>query len=887
MADEFDGYRDTVLDPARRAGNVLPRDLFTRYRLDPNQVRDEAEFTRRVERVVKYWRKIKMQRKYLTLATALLSADTELRRKARLNYEFFQQQREEARSAARSRLDARVAAIAESTPCLTPAGLRRLVVTLEGAYDEHEIRAALSAHKVTIVDPPWDIVGSAPIGTARSLRAPLTALSLRLSPEVLFGADAVRAGFTLRAGFRLEDGRTVTRDRLIQFREEHSRSKHDERKTAIDNVLAILVTAVASGDTLPRLLQWEVQEQLRPDVEAGLPVRAIAHAAEELGLVPAEAMELAATLSGAGGTTPESGGIQDAVIEALRAGELSEAAALLAQLPTTQAVAEREQLNAMRHEVAELVTSAEQADGEDAARLLAAAAAIARDDDTLRARLAAIAPPPPTAVQARQHAGRVAVRWTPSAARTSGVRYRVVRTSDEPAVSAGGGGTVGETEANEILDAVPTAARPTYYTVFASRGDTVWSAGASDGPIELLPAVGDIELCAASGSVSGTWRAHDEAAEVLITRTDRAAPEAPVTIPAPAEGVAAFTDRNVTNGRTYDYTFRAVYLTRSGQRRMSEPVLASATPAEPPGHLRDFGHDVRAGSARAELVVGWALPEHGTVELRISGDAPPWPVDTLIDRASARGFGQSVRTEAAEGAPGRQAVSMPAPQGRVVLTAFVTAGAQARVGASVTITMADAVTNLKADRFDEQIRLRWSWPAGANLARVTWWPAGTDAGVHGASLDVSQRVYGDSGGVRLDAGTGPVAVSVATVVRDRDGEILSVPVLVDVSEQPTAVTYFLQLAGRLPRRRYNLVLTCDRSCHLPALVVVHRADGIMPLRPDSGIVVARVEARHLTAGLPVSVALPIGIDRSSGLACFVDPQFPSVAEVTLVLAPAR
>ena len=61
-----------------------PADLLVRYDVDPRQITSEEQFTQRVEQVVKFWRSLKLQRKYLALATALLTADTGLRRNKQL-----------------------------------------------------------------------------------------------------------------------------------------------------------------------------------------------------------------------------------------------------------------------------------------------------------------------------------------------------------------------------------------------------------------------------------------------------------------------------------------------------------------------------------------------------------------------------------------------------------------------------------------------------------------------------------------------------------------------------------------------------------------------------------------------------------------------------------
>ncbi|MFY9928877.1 MAG: hypothetical protein WAK82_12800, partial [Streptosporangiaceae bacterium] len=79
-------YLAGVLDPARKAGNVPPPDLYTRYGL-PDGITDRAAFTRQVAEVVAFWRELKTRRTYARLADTLLTAHAELERAGRLTLE--------------------------------------------------------------------------------------------------------------------------------------------------------------------------------------------------------------------------------------------------------------------------------------------------------------------------------------------------------------------------------------------------------------------------------------------------------------------------------------------------------------------------------------------------------------------------------------------------------------------------------------------------------------------------------------------------------------------------------------------------------------------------------------------------------------------------------
>jgi hypothetical protein len=890
MRPDFDTYRATVLEAARRAGNVPPADLFVRYDIDPNEVGDQEEFTRRVAAVVKFWRSLKHQRKYLPLATALLTADTDLSRRGLLTLAAFAERRQKTRGQAQGRLNDRVTAIAGSAPYVTLSGLRRLMTALEGAFPESEVRAALTAKGLTVIEPPWELPAGPPVASARSLHASLTALGARLSPDVVFGVDEVRAGFRLKDGFRLAaDGRTVTSGQLVTMREQHARSKHDEHKTATETVLAILITAAEQPDALHQLFLWEVAEQLRPDTEAGLPVRLVAHCAGELGLDPEEAMELAVTLAANTGRAPRAvtGDSARQVAQALRDGELTEARSLLADLPPGECEDARAELRERERQVADCTRRAESAlagnNPEDAAALLAEAVALAADDDGLRARLTAIPPPAPGGVTAgvEPARGRVGIRWAPSAARTPDVRYRVVRTAGTPAPASSAGTIVAETTSNEAADAVPPVAQPVCYTVFASRGGDTWSAGAAADPIEWLPGVADLELATTEHSVAGVWRVQPGATAVTVTRTGPDTAE-PVAVPVSAE--SAFTDRTVRTGVTYEYAVTAVYRTPAGHDRASQPTFARATPAAPPSAVEELTWTVAENHGSPVLELTWRPPAGGTVEVRATQRPLAWPVGTVVPRTAAVAAGQLVSGTASIDPQGLTHLVSPPPHGRVVLTAITVAGDRACIGAGTAVSLVDPVRDLRADRHGDAVRLFWTWPPGAIRARVSWWPTATgSSSTPLGEFDTSLREHTAAGGVTFDVRPGPVTVSVRTVGRPGDdGE--SPVVTADVPGEPAKVTYAVEPAGLPGRRRHDLVLTTDQPCRLPRVIVVHRKDGVQPLRPDSGTTIATLPPREMVRARRVSVPLGRRVHPLSGLACFLDPCSPAVAEVILVPA---
>ena len=98
-----DHYLAKVLEPARKAGNVPPADLYARYGL-PADIRDQAAFEQQVASVVAFWRELKGRRMYARLADMLLTAHADLERAGRLTPNSFAARHAEARKAQLERL---------------------------------------------------------------------------------------------------------------------------------------------------------------------------------------------------------------------------------------------------------------------------------------------------------------------------------------------------------------------------------------------------------------------------------------------------------------------------------------------------------------------------------------------------------------------------------------------------------------------------------------------------------------------------------------------------------------------------------------------------------------------------------------------------------------
>ena len=150
MAWDRERYLAEVLEPARKAGNVPPPDLYVRYGL-PAGLSDQAAFARQVTEVVAFWRELKGRRMYARLADALITAHAKLEQAGRLTLRSFAERHADARREQLDRLARLAEAEAGAATHVGPATVARLRDALGGAVSDAEVARALERAGVRVV----------------------------------------------------------------------------------------------------------------------------------------------------------------------------------------------------------------------------------------------------------------------------------------------------------------------------------------------------------------------------------------------------------------------------------------------------------------------------------------------------------------------------------------------------------------------------------------------------------------------------------------------------------------------------------------------------------------------------------------------------------------
>jgi hypothetical protein len=852
-----DHYLAEVLEPARRAGNVPPADLYARYGL-PADIRDRAAFDRQVASVVAFWRELRSRQMYARLADTLLTAHADLERAGQLTLNSFAARHADARRTLLERLARLAEGEAGAATHVGPAAVTRLRDALGGAVSEPDVREALRHAGVTVVDAYPEL--PVPHPKQADLARYVDQLSVRLSVAVVFG-DAVSRGFRILGGFCLADGQTLGEAEFAAAQNRIAALPYsDPAKTPSENVLAILRAAARTPGGLDKLLLSEIVARLQPLARSGFVQRVIAaQATRELGLQQDEAGRIAAAM-----LTPDSlDAVRQQVAGELAHGRLREAQRRAAGLPQEDPL--RERIAAADAEVAATIrrAEAEQALGhlERAAALLAEAIGLAGDDAALSERLAAIPPPPPREAAARMDGDRVRITWKPSPATAGPVRYLVIRGRDQPADSpAQGVAVITGTERTDVTDADAPPGAELHYSVFAARGGEAWSPPATAPPVTFAPDVADVSVTAGDASVGASWRPHPGADAVSVVRREDRPPSGPDDGTAVEASLTGFADSGLRNGTGYYYLIAVSYLSAGGQRRRSAGVVVKAVPEPAPRPVDDLEITGPGDGTRVFLAI-WTPPPYGRVLLVRSDEPLPWPAGTRIRPAEAAALPQ-LPGAPHRGTDGRDVLELRLPSGRHQVTALTAGHNAVVVGRGTEVWQVEPVRGLSADRMHDDVRLGWIWPDHATDALVRW---------PGGEHRCSRRVYHDEGGVVLTVGAAETTIEVHAIYPRRGGQVVSAGASCLVPGRGVAISYRIRSAGWWRRRQRAVELVTERATSLPALVVVRTTGPYPPDDPSEGTTIERVDPRDVTPGQPATFRVAVG-RGPAWVACFVDPE---------------
>lgn len=864
-------YVAEVLEPARRAG-TLP-ELPQRYQITENM--PAAEVVARVDEVRRAWRRARQQARFTTLVNRLTAEHSELER-------LFEDARRGDTGPLRTELRSRgnkaaervtelvneVIAIAGDLGRVTPRGFEEAAARHGIPSDDGDARARTRKAGVEIREPD-ELPATAPIRAYAAYRTGLQVLGHRHAADFL--AEKQVAGVSIFDRFAVVGEPRLRLDgpTLAALRDRWAERPRNERSTSADTVRTALQGAVgAGGDTVLRLLQYEIAEQLRDRRRSGIPDGLLVTQAISLGIDREDARRLVFAIRHEDLGTGASSLHQE--LTALRAsGRLYEASqhAATAQLP--------EDAKELAAEIGRLVAAA--VDLRDQAmdgpmrnlapaevdrrwRLLGEARRLVSDLPSVDEAMRRLAPAPPTDVRVAVSGGVVSVSWQASRSNAGDLTYQVIRQRDRPPANVLDAElTVDRTDGLAARDQKPRVNETLYYAVSTRRNGTDSATLAVSGPVLVRPEPEGIGVHAGDGVVEGRWRLPATAERILVRRVAEGTPTATAgaEIAADANG---FRDLGVRNNTTYRYWIGAVYLDQSGTAATTVGTVFSATPARKPEPVRSLRALVDPGDPE-RLRLEFVAPGHGKVELVELTDRPQWPVGKELELTTALKAGTPV-----SGTPTPTGLTVRRPTRPVFYLALTVAGDMAVVGAVTEFVWVAPLTGLIARRLGTEVTLGWEWPNGLGAVEVGWSPTSEEP----RRQRVTRASYEADGGVRVPADPArTVAIVVRPVVRVGAEDRAGAEQRITMPGRQQA-RYEITWLGPPWRRRIVVEVSAEQPVRIERLVLGLRPGRVFPLRLDQCTRLSELSDVELTPGQPVrmEIAAP-SQSRPYWLRCFV------------------
>ena len=364
---------------------------------------------------------------------------------------------------------------------------------------------------------------------------------------------------------------------------------------------------------------------------------------------------------------------------------------------------------------------------EDAFEEYAAAIDCCADFGEALQRLKQCPPAPPAALRVVVAGVSARLRWRAAPSRGA-MAYRILRKKSGAPSGPEDGEILGDEVAGNACDdpEVPPGA-PWYYAVFAVRRGVMSTAAATSGPHLLATNPEDVRVEAGDRQVVLRWKRPPGCTGVEVWRNRESAPSGPQTGTRVTVSVDSATDHGLLNDTTYGYLIVACFRDPAGNGSSvlrSPGIRVQATPVAAPEAITDLAVSREGRTA----FLKWTPPERGSVQIRQTRNVPgDGFTGKIIPLHEADRHGESVRVTGA----GAAQVTL-AEQGRTFFVPLTVVAETAVLGSPTPVVALDEVTEVKAQRVNDAVRLTWTWPPGADIALVVYrndsYPTGADDG---------------------------------------------------------------------------------------------------------------------------------------------------------------
>jgi hypothetical protein len=869
---DLKAYEDEVLKPLRKRLPHLPDDLLTRYavRLDMT----ETELRERVKAVVAHWNKVAMRAGSLALVCQHLQRAHEQHLKDDPEAFVSPAWWKDKDKARHQELGPEIADLAAQLKAsygglglITRSQLRGAAAA-HGKLGDADLDQARRAAALELVEPlelPTSAGTSGQFGSlsTKLLAAGVDSIARLVYPQLTdFG---VLGGFTVTPAPPPGWGPALSDTALKQRGIELDKLPDGTAVRAGKEAVGFLRTELKAGTDLAALTLFHLLSAVREKRAEGAEARPLFTLLTQTGLRAADAGRIAVSLLAEGAVRRDP--LAD-VMELLTEGSLLAAQQIATTLAGPDGAAAREAVDRRREQVDTLRRKAKEdlAAGrhEQAGEWLREAMLLASDLPGLAAELASVPAPPVRAVTANSDGGGVRIAWRPAPGHDDATAFRVVRRDGRVPADADDGQEIPVRSAHSTVDETPPVGRRLHYAVFARVAARQWSRPES-AVVQVVPPVTDVVVEGGENVVVGRWRTHPDVVAVEVTRAS-GVPDGrgePVAV----ERNRAFRDMSVRDGVRYHYTVVACYPAGTGLLR-SEPVIVRGATRPEARPVTSLAAVPWVGGAGLAVRLSWRQRTGSEIVIRRSAQPCPWQYGQAVAPGELASYGHELdgaRTEKGESVT----LIAPVPPGRSYFVPFTMGPRGGMRGQDAVVDLTEQVSQVRAQRFGEDIKVTWLWPAEVSAADVVW---------PGGKCRITRQQYRDGGGCQIRGAPGVTRVEVGAVVlgelgEEGSGESRSPATSVEVEQRPPQLRYEIRKRGHRLAGGVKCIVTvtgADQASEV-TVVLVAAIGRVMPLTADTGIELIRatVVVGLGTPGVLPEVVVPRVLRKPYWLRCFL------------------
>jgi len=475
-------------------------------------------------------------------------------------------------------------------------------------------------------------------------------------------------------------------------------------------------------------------------------------------------------------------------------------------------------------------------------------------------------PQPPAEVKATVMESSIALSWKASPSPEISDYLVLRRNGGEPTYTVNDGWKL-ESKSCQAADVGPPPGQNLHYAVYARRGDKMSSPAHGQSAVLLTSKIEEAHAGPGDKQITLSWKM---AKGSKGTRIEKLEAGKWITLASKSMNQVTHIDDKVTNGQTYRYRLRGIYLDTSGRELpSSETELPPVTPAEPPKAVVDLTAERINNES---IVLTWTVPATGTRFALLAADHPPNNTkENTLAWADALALGKAI--SGLDSYSGRAEYHEKFTKCKFFIPITERNGIAVIGRTCQAMPFVPGVWNLKAKRAGDDLHVTWEWPDGCQEClvcyRVDRYPESpNDAGANKAT--VTQAAYRQEGvHVIRRVGGHDYYFAVFAYCKEPQGSAWSSPAYELFVGAQTTITYTLKKTGRLVFFRGGRKLAiriADGSANLPPLVLVQQT-GRQPLSRKDGQEVVKIDTNGKREHM---VPLPKGCKSGLYVRLFVD-----------------